>query len=478
MYINMKKIYFLTIGLLIAGFLIVSPVVARLAFTPSETIRESSQPNMPSDNARLQVAHLAPFAVSAPVTITLNGTPALTDFDYGDSTEYIDLPEGSYLVEVFPQGSPTPAITATVDLMGGNDYTAIAIGDGANQPLSLKALLDDNTPPVAGSFKLRLGHLAPFANTLPGTTADVRLDDGTLILDDVVFGDVAPYLELPAGEYDLMITTPDGNTPLINLAPITLTDGQIVSAFAVGEGSNQPLGGYALPSGDLGFFLPLDNARLQVAHLAPFAVSAPVTITLNGTPALTDFDYGDSTEYIDLPEGSYLVEVFPQGSLTPAITATVDLMGGNDYTAIAIGDGANQPLSLKALLDDNTPPVAGSFKLRLGHLAPFANTLPGTTADVRLDDGTLILDDVVFGDVAPYLELPAGEYDLMITTPDGNTPLINLAPITLTDGQIVSAFAVGEGSNQPLGGYALPSGDLGFFLPLDEYKVFLPILFR
>lgn len=223
---------------------------------------------------------------------------------------------------------------------------------------------------------------------------------------------------------------------------------------------------------------PIDTARLQVAHLAPFAASASVDIHLNGAPALTGFGYGDSTEYIELDEGSYLVEVFPQGSLTPAISDTVDLVGGNDYTAIAIGDGVNQPLSLKALLDDNTAPAAGNFKLRLGHLAPFANTLAGTTADVRTDSGDVILDDVVFGDVAPYLELPAGEYDLMITTPDGSTTLINYAPVSFTSGQILSAFATGEGVNQPLGGFALPSDAIGFFLTLENYTVFFPIIFR
>ncbi len=105
--------------------------------------------------------------------------------------------------------------------MGGVDYTAIAIGDGVNQPLSLLALVDDNTAPAAGNFKLRLGHLAPFADTLAGTMADVRLDDGTAVITDVVFGAVAPYLELPAGTYDLKITTPGGGTTLINLAPVT-----------------------------------------------------------------------------------------------------------------------------------------------------------------------------------------------------------------------------------------------------------------
>lgn len=222
--------------------------------------------------------------------------------------------------------------------------------------------------------------------------------------------------------------------------------------------------------------------RLQVAHLAPFAADpgTVVTVTLNGAPALTGFAYGDSTAYIELTPGSYDIEVFPEGSLTPAISASAYLEPGMDYTAVAIGDGANQPLSLKLLEDDNSAPAAGNFKLRLGHLAPFADSLPGTTADVRLDDGTVILNDVVFGDVDTYMELPAGEYDLKITTPDGATTLINFAPLTFAEGDIVSAFAVGEGINQPLGGYGLPSGALGFFLPLEEdfFMLYLPMMLQ
>ena len=242
----------------------------------------------------------------------------------------------------------------------------------------------------------------------------------------------------------------------------------------------QPLGGFALPSNAVGFFLPLDLARLQVAHLAPFADPGTVDIELNGELALEDVDYGDSTAYIELPEGSYLVDIIPDGATNPAISETVDLVGGNDYTAIAVGDGVNQPLDLLELMDDNTAPGAGNFKLRLGHLAPFADSLAGTTADVRLDDGTVILDDVVFGAVAGYLELAAGTYDLKVTTPDGATTLIDLAPVSFTEGQILSAFAVGNGTIQDLGGFALPSDMVGFFLPLEavEFTIFLPLILK
>jgi minor extracellular serine protease Vpr len=413
--------------------------------------------------AYVQVAHLAPFAEDASVTIALNGMDALTGFEYGDSTGYIPLPPGEYLVEVTPTGETTVAISATVEVEALTFYTVVAVGDGVNQDLALMALVDDLTPPEPGTFHLRLGHLAPFA--AGAATADIRLQDGTPVLTGVDFGDVTGFLPLPAGTYDLKITTPGGGTTLIDPLPVTFTEGQIVSAFATGEGVNQDLGVFALPAGAPGDFLPLAT-YVQVAHLAPFAADASVTVRLNGADALTDFDYGDSTAYIALEQGTYLVEIVPTGTTTVAISATVDLAQATYYTAIATGDGVNQDLALIALVDDLTAPAAGNFKLRLGHLAPFDT---GTaTADIRLQDGTPVLTDVVYSAVAPYLELPAGTYNLIITTPGGGTILIDPEPVTFADGDIVSAFATGEGTNQALGVFALPAGEVGFFLPLED----------
>jgi PKD repeat protein/subtilisin-like proprotein convertase family protein len=512
-----------------------------------------------ADTAKLQVAHLAPFAEDASVTITLNGAPALTDFGYGDSTGYIELPPGSYDVEVFPTGSATAAISATVELMADTFYTVAAVGDGVNQDLGFVVLVDDLTAPAAGKFHLRLGHLAPFASGA-AVLADVRLQDGTPILENVDFGEVTGFIPLDAGTYDLKITTPGGDVTLIDPLPVTFDEGMIISAFASGEGSNQPLGVFALPAGVPGFFLPLEEApveeppvagftapatayvgaevaftntttgsmpisylwdfgdgitsteknptyafnaagvytvtllaenefgtdssekpiliqlvppapaKLQVAHLAPFAEDASVTITLNGAPALTDFGYGDSTGYIELPPGSYDVEVFPTGSATAAISATVELMADTYYTVAAVGDGVNQDLGFVVLVDDLTAPAAGKFHLRLGHLAPFASGA-AVLADVRLQDGTPILENVDFGDVTGFIPLDAGTYDLKITTPGGDVTLIDPLPVTFDEGMIISAFASGEGSNQPLGVFALPAGVPGFFLPLEEAPV-------
>jgi len=215
-----------------------------------------------------------------------------------------------------------------------------------------------------------------------------------------------------------------------------------------------------------------DVAYLEVAHLAPFAADpgTAVTVTVDGAPVLPGFEYGDSTGYVTLHAGEHLIEIYPQSSITPAITATVDLITDTFSSAIAVGGAYGWPLDLLLLDDDLSAPAAGNFKLRLGHLAPFAAGA-GSLADVRLQDGSMLLDDVLFGSVAPYLELPAGTHDLKITSPDGALTLIDPLPVTFAVGEIVAAFASGDGANQPLGAFAWPSGTAGFFLPLASYAV-------
>jgi hypothetical protein len=55
--------------------------------------------------------------------------------------------------------------------------------------------------------------------------------------------------------------------------------------------------------------------------------------------------------------------------------------------------------------------------------------------------------------------------------------LIDPVPVTLSDGDILSVFAVGDGVNQPVGAFAWPSNQVGFLVP-QGYQVFMPIIQR
>ncbi len=424
------------------------------------------------DAAELQVAHLAPFAdtlAGTEVDIALNGNVVLSAVAYGDSTGYLALAPGEYLIEIFPTGTTTAAITATANLEAGVRYAALARGDGSNQALGLSLLVDDIPTPADGNFLLRLGHLAPFADG--SASAEVRLIDGTLV-QAVDFADITGFIELAAGDYDLTITVPGGDPILIDPIELSFEAGDVISAFAVGDGDNQRLDIFALPPGAPGFFVPLkgdiEDAQVQIVHLAPFAdtlAATEVDIAVNGTVILSDVPYGASTAYLPVAPGPVELEVREPGTPTVLISTSVELVPGVSYTVIANGDGDNQDLGLALLIDDFDAPAAGNFKLRLGHLAPFADG--PASAEVRLADGTLIAP-VDFGDVSGFLELPAGAYDLVITAPGGSPVLIDPTELSFAAGDVLSAFAAGDGVNQDLGVFALPVDAQGAFVDLRD----------
>jgi hypothetical protein len=197
------------------------------------------------------------------------------------------------------------------------------------------------------------------------------------------------------------------------------------------------------------------SARVWLAHFAPFTHSLPataVTVRVNGVDVLTGVQFGQTSDgYVTLPAGvPLLVEVvLPSG--TVGISETFTLLPGTDYTVAAIGNIRNQPLEFFGMIDDSQPPPAGSGKVRLAHLAPIASSLPGTMVDIRTDDGIPVATNVRYKDYNdPFLVLPAGVYDLKITTPGGAVDLLDIDPIVLGDGVIVGAYAIGDDANQPL----------------------------
>ena len=185
---------------------------------------------------------------------------------------------------------------------------------------------------------------------------------------------------------------------------------------------------------------PESQARVRVVHASPDAPA--VDVLVDDAAALSNVDYLTASDYVELADGAHNVKVNAAGTSTTVIDADVDLADGTDYTVIASGLlEAIQPIVLE---DDNSTPAAGTARVRAIHGAPSAPAVDVyvTAPGADLEAASPALSNVAFGDVADYLEVPAGDYQVRVTPAGTKTVVIDSGALTLTSGQVRTAIAV------------------------------------
>jgi Domain of unknown function (DUF4397) len=185
---------------------------------------------------------------------------------------------------------------------------------------------------------------------------------------------------------------------------------------------------------------PEGEARVRVVHASPDAPN--VDVLLDDDEVLSDLPYLEASDYLEASAGEHNVKVNAAGTATTVIETDVTLAEGADYTVIAAGLAAE--ITPIVLLDDNSTPAAGNARVRAIHGAPGAPavdvyvTAPGADIETALP----VLTGVEFGDVADYLEVPAGDYQVRVTPAGTKVVAMDSGSLTLESGQVRTAIAV------------------------------------
>jgi len=185
---------------------------------------------------------------------------------------------------------------------------------------------------------------------------------------------------------------------------------------------------------------PEGEARVRVVHASPDAPD--VDVLLNDAEVLSDVPYLTASDYLGVPAGEQNLKVNAAGTATTVIDADLNLVDGTDYTVIASGLAeAIEPIVLQ---DDNSTPAAGNARVRAIHGAPGAPSvdLYITAPGADLATTVPLLAGVEFGDVADYIEAPAGDYQVRVTSAGTKTVVIDSGTLTLSSGQVRTAIAV------------------------------------
>jgi hypothetical protein len=283
---------------------------------------------------------------------------------------------------------------------------------------------------------------------------DVFVDE-TAVLEDVPFGAVSQYLEVPAGDRAVEITAagdPDTSVFAGELTVAADTDYTIAAIGELGEDGDQPFEPLVLEDDNAA--PGSDTARVRLVHASPDAPAVDVTVASTGDAIIDGAAYGDAG-YVEVPAGDYTLEVRGDTDSNDGDVVAdfdVSLAGGQVYTAFAAGylspddEPADTSFDLVVAQDTGGMMAQETGRLRAVHASPNAPNV-----DIYAD-GTAVLEGVPFGAVSQYLEVPAGDRTLRITPAgDADTTVFDgTVPVAAdTDYTVVAAGEIGDMADQP-----------------------------
>jgi hypothetical protein len=429
--------------------------------------------------AQLRVVHASPDAPK--VNVSLDGSNAITNLDYSESSGYLTVEAKSYdiVVEgVIPSGNADVITVNGFALNEDDRVTVFAIDTVSNiQPLVIN---DSAAIPSASEVAVNVIHAAPAAPavdiyvTTPG--ADIAAIDPAF---SFAFTENVDAGNLAAGSVQIRATLAGTKTVAYDSGTVDLGGfaGQSILLAAIAT-TNET----AEMASIIKLLAVADNATLtlfdentmsgvKVVHASPdAAIAAGGPVEVFATSAVL------GASAVELIDGFSYTDVIPAVNTSVAVPAATDyafdvapdtdnigdsvfnvaditLNAGEEYTVVAAGLVTSTPsFSLLLTADDNRP-IATQARLKVIHAAPAAGTVDvyvtpaGTVSTADILNTTPALGDFEYGTITDYIDLPVGTFDVRVVA--GGNVAINVEGLSLTAGLVATAIA--RGPLQPSG---------------------------
>lgn len=303
---------------------------------------------------------------------------------------------------------------------------------------------------------IRVAHLAPEIPSAENTGVDILVNGEASGIEDLQFGNSTGYVELPAGDYTFGIA-PTGSTSTVLDVPATLPAGGIFTVVAYRDAmANVPVNVLLFDESPAG--LESGSGRVLVGHGADDTLLNPVTVvnTDDDSAIVEDLAFGAIAGPLDLPEGSVNIgfditgdgmsETEPlQAPITADVVTTLVAVDTNtDDEALAPVVYALLPSTSGAIATLAPPPAPA--RIRIAHLAPEVPSAADTGVAILVNGEASGIDDLEFGNVTDYVELPAGQYDFGIAAAGTTTSLFDVSDVPLVAGGTYTVVAYRDGA--------------------------------
>ncbi len=250
------------------------------------------------ENAMVRVLHGAGDAPA--VDIYADGGLIGEGLDYTEITDYLEVPGGTYQIQVVPSGASLEeglvVIDAALTFDGGTMTTVAATGSLADG--IIPQVLSDAPAPNSDGTQVRVAHLSADAPAV-----DIAPDGGETLIPNLEYANDTGYIDLPAGAYDLEIRAAGTDTVAFDIPEVDLDAATSYTVFAVG----------GLTDGSFTVVPVVDDA-LAAVRVGHFSADAPnVDVYANGGAILNDVPFGVLSDYLYVPGGTYQIQVVPTG---------------------------------------------------------------------------------------------------------------------------------------------------------------------
>ena len=180
-----------------------------------------------SDTGSVTVVHGVPGVT---VDVYVNDDLTLEDFEPGTITDPLELPAGSYEVDIFPADadpeSEDPVISGSAELEAGADVSLVAHLDADGNP-TLGVFANDTSRLDAGQARVTVRH------TAAAPAVDI-LANGEAVFTNVENGQEG-VAELPAGTIEAAVALAGETDPVLGPAEVDLAEGVNTIIYAIGS---------------------------------------------------------------------------------------------------------------------------------------------------------------------------------------------------------------------------------------------------
>ena len=309
------------------------------------------------ENARVTVMHTVPDAPAVDVAVT-GGDVLVGGLEFPMMSASLDVPAGTYDLEVRVAGTEDVVLPlAGVELAANTLYNVYAIG-------SVETGLFPFVIATAFHQGAAAGAASPVAEAGCGTILGVGTDtdacvnivhaspdapavdvyvDGALALEGLEFGTFSGWVALPAGDHQVQVAA-TGTTPeeAVIDATVTLEEGVAYEVAATGFLAEITPQIYPVDLAATG----ADMARVRVIHTSPDAPAVDVAVA-GGDVLIANLEFPNASDALDVPAGTYDLEVRPAGTTDVALDLPgVALEGGMVYDVFAVGTLADGTLTV------------------------------------------------------------------------------------------------------------------------------------